>query len=205
MERLRVIDLKAEAKRRGLRGYSKLRKAELINFLKRPEIIFIDSEREEQKKAEKQRVRERLRERVMQRKKAEKRKHEAEKREREAEEKKRKVEKEKRKRETKKRKRKRKREIQKEKLKADVDIDQLVKEVEEELSRVKRDQSPRASPGADIEREIKRLKKKKRKVKGKRKRSLQKVIGRLRDSHHSFELVEWKSALNRFARQYKIE
>ena len=34
MERLSVIDLKAEAKRRGLRGYSKLRKAELINLLR---------------------------------------------------------------------------------------------------------------------------------------------------------------------------
>ena len=33
MERLTVIQLKAEAKRRGLRGYSKLRKAELINLL----------------------------------------------------------------------------------------------------------------------------------------------------------------------------
>ena len=33
LERLRVIDLKAEAKSRGLRGYSKLRKAELIDLL----------------------------------------------------------------------------------------------------------------------------------------------------------------------------
>ena len=37
LSKLRVVDLKAEAKKRGLRGYSKLRKAELINFLKQSE------------------------------------------------------------------------------------------------------------------------------------------------------------------------
>ena len=37
MNRLRVIDLKAKAKLRGLREYSKLRKAELIDFLKQSE------------------------------------------------------------------------------------------------------------------------------------------------------------------------
>ena len=53
MERLTVIDLKAEAKRRGLRGYSRLRKAELINLLtqrgervnrnvEQPEVIFVE-------------------------------------------------------------------------------------------------------------------------------------------------------------------
>ena len=35
--KLRVVDLKAIAKKRGLRGYSKLRKAELIDFLKQSE------------------------------------------------------------------------------------------------------------------------------------------------------------------------
>ena len=36
-ERWRVIDLKAEAKLRGLRGYSRLRKSELIDHLKQSE------------------------------------------------------------------------------------------------------------------------------------------------------------------------
>ena len=38
LTKLRVIDLKAEAKSRGLRGYSKLRKAELIDLLKQSEV-----------------------------------------------------------------------------------------------------------------------------------------------------------------------
>ena len=126
MERLRVIDLKAEAKRRGLRGYSKLRKAELINLLtQRPkgEVIFVEeSEDEDEDELHSKQFLEN--------------------------EKNSKREKAKRKRKSKKRKSK-KRGVQKEKLEADVDIDQLVKEVEEELERV----SPRARPGADVERE----------------------------------------------------
>ena len=65
-ERLRAIDLKAIAKSKGLPGYYKLRKAELIDhltprgvrskpkvdFVEKPEIIFVD-EAEEEEEAEK--------------------------------------------------------------------------------------------------------------------------------------------------------
>ena len=168
MERLRVIDLKEIAKSRGFRGYSKLRKAELIDLLT-PNIIFIDevAEREAEEKAEKR---------------------------------KRKAEKRRKKRESKKR--KREAEVNKKEKKLGFDIDQLVKDVEEELSKRKQ---PKPETGRDLEREIKRLKKKRRSAKGKRKRSLQKVIDRLIQSRHSFELVECESALNDFTKSYKIE
>ena len=39
MEDCRIIDLKAIAKSIGLRGYSKLRKAELIDFLKQSDLL----------------------------------------------------------------------------------------------------------------------------------------------------------------------
>ena len=80
-----------------------------------------------------------------------------------------------------------------------------MKDVEEELERVRTTRDQRSSPGVDVEKQIKRLKKKKRKAKGKKKHSIQKAIGRLRDSRHSFELVECKCALDYFARQYTIE
>ena len=74
-----------------------------------------------------------------------------------------------------------------------------MKDVEEELPKRK------AFSLIDVEREIKRMKKKQRKAKGKRKRSLQKVIDRLIQSRHSFELVERESAFNKYVTQYKIE
>ena len=129
-------------------------------------------------------------------KKAEKRKREAEKRKREAEKRKREVEKRRKKRESKKRNKKHVEVDRKEKV--DVDIDQLVIDVEEDLPK-------RKDRVIEVEREIKRLKKKQRKAKGKRKRALQKVIERLRQSRHRFELVESKSALNKFTMQYTIE
>ena len=259
MQRLRVVELKEIAKSKGLCGYSKLRKAELIDLLKhtregeRPEIIFIDVEAKKKRKRE-----------------AKKRKREAEKRKREAEnnerrenifidvmaEKERKREREKeRKRETKKRereakktrdqrpeiifidvvaKKKRKREAEKRKRKENrkkreskkqkrvnprslhVDIDQLVKEIEESEALKRKDETLNDKRRLDdlkfqiklvetetafnkfvtqykieeikdekvnketrsiLEKQIKQLKKKKRKAKdGKRKRSLQKVI-----------------------------
>ena len=47
LEKLRVPDLKAEAKLRGLHGYSKLRKAELLDLLtgKMPEVMTTRSSR----------------------------------------------------------------------------------------------------------------------------------------------------------------
>ena len=76
MERLRVIDLKEIAKSRGFRGYSKLRKAELIDLLT-PKIIFIDevAEREAEEKAEK---RKRKAEKRRKKRESKKRKREAE-------------------------------------------------------------------------------------------------------------------------------
>ena len=71
LERLRAIDLKAIAKSKGLHGYYKLRKAELIdlltptgvrskpkvNFVEKPEIIFVDeAEEEEEAKKRKREV-----------------------------------------------------------------------------------------------------------------------------------------------------
>ena len=244
MERLRVVDLKAIAKLKGLRGYSKLRKADLINLLtqrgerpeiifideaedERPEIIFIDeaedeipdqhqSEGEEQKRVRKavesakrevevddwgERLRKRKaekkaekRNRVAERRKreaerkaerkaekkakkrkrdAEERKRKAEKRKRDAEERKRKVEKRRKKRESKKAKRKKTQGPVDTHEKAKLDIDQLVKDVEEEVLRTKRKE---AKSLFDVEKQIKRLKKKHRHAKGKRKRSLQKEI-----------------------------
>ena len=266
MERLRVIDLKAIAKLRGLRGYSKLRKADLIDLIRQIEIqnrelldapIPLDEIPKEEtilkptkaKKIEKvvergkkevenwgewllnsqptttfgvvvdealesfkrklnelhskqslENKKKREREVRKVEKKAEKRKREAEKRKREAEKRKREVEKRRKKRESKKRNKKTQGEVdRKEKVDVDqlveVDIDQLVKDVEEDLSK-------RKDRVFDVEREIKRLKKKQRKAKGKRKRSLQMVIERLR---HRFELVERMSALKHFAMHYKIE
>ena len=133
------------------------------------------------------------------RKKLKKRKREAEKRKVEAEKRKRVVEKRRKKGESKKRNKKGSLEVDR-KEKVDVDINQLVKDVEEEVLRTKRKERV-----IDVEKQIKRLKKKQRKAKGKRKRSLQKVIERLIQSRHSFELVECMSAFKNFARQYKIE
>ena len=39
MERMKVVDLKVLANERGLRGYSKLEKAELITFLQNLDIL----------------------------------------------------------------------------------------------------------------------------------------------------------------------
>ena len=240
LKKLRVSDLKLEAKSRGLSGYSRLRKAELIDLLRpqpRPEIIFIDvvakkkrkREAEKRKREAEKRKREADRELeipfidvVAEKKAKKKRKREAKKRKREAEKKReaenrgrseiifidvvaKKEAKKKRKREAE----KRKCEAEKRKRDTDVDIDQLVKDVEEELKRkdnVKRD-DVRSSQAFELvetdsaleehvkvykivgdeeakketrnllEKEIKRIKKKKRKVKlGKRKRSLQKIL-----------------------------
>ena len=217
MERLRVIDLKAIAKSKGLRGYSKLRKAELINLLRQnqrqnrnveqPEVIFVEEpevifvEEPEVIFVEEPEICQPVQPisagsllKNKKKRKLEKRKREAEKRKVEAEKRKRVVEKRRKKRESKKRNKKQDR-----KEKVDVDIDQLVIEVEEEDQRSKRKE---AKSLFDVEKQIKRLKKKQRKAKGERKRSLQKVIERLR---HRFELVECKCALDYFARQYKIE
>ena len=194
MERLRVIDLKAIARTKGLRGYSKLRKAELINFLRQNvEVIFV-----EEPEVSKNQSRFR------------------------SEKRKRKAEKNRKKRESKKR--NKKRGVQKE---GNVDIDQLVKEVEEELKRkdkkkkqsfVKKqnvftlvktnsafngfanhykieeegeDEEEKKGRRNILEKEIKRLKKKKRKSKdGKRKRSLQKAIDdKVKVRHYPFKKV----------------
>ena len=264
MERLRVIDLKAIAKLRGLRGYSKLRKADLIDLIRQierqnrelldapipldeiskeqtilkptkakkiekavewgkkevenwgewlhnsqPTPKVVDEALEsfkrklnelhskqflENKKKREREVRKDEKKAENRKREAEKRKRDAEKRKRDAEKRKREVEKRRKKRESKKRNKKTQGEVDR-KEKVDVDIDQLVKDVEEDLPK-------RKDRVFDVEREIKRLKKKQRKAKGKRKRSLQKVIERLRQS---FELVECKCALKYFARQYKIE
>ena len=200
MNNLRVIDLKTIARARGLRGYSKLRKAELIHFLNREgvrpkgEVIFVDEAKE--RKMSKREIR-----------KAKKKKREAEKRCRKmekeinfAKERKRVVEKRRKKRESKKRNKKsRSAEKLDRKESVSVDIDQLVKEIEEE---VEEEPQPRVF---DVERAIKRLKKKQRKAKGKKKRSLQKEINRLRHHSSGFELVESKSALDYFTTQHTIE
>ena len=264
MERLTVNDLKAGARSRGLRGYSKLRKAQLINRLRlcerlnrkvidapipldeipkektilkptkakrlrgsekavergkkkvedwgewllnsQPTPKVVDEAHESFKRKlnelhskqslENKKKREREVRKVE--KKAEKRKREAEKRKREAE--KRKVEAENRKRVVEKRRKKRESKKRNKKGSLEVDRKENVIDVEEEDQRSKRKERVN-----DVEKQIKRLKKKQRKAKGKRKRSLQKVIERLRQSRHSFELVECKSALYHFARQYKIE
>ena len=44
IHRITVIELKAEAKRRGLHGYSKLRKAELINLLREGNCLVVQQE-----------------------------------------------------------------------------------------------------------------------------------------------------------------
>ena len=280
MKSLRVVDLKKIAKSRGFRGYSNLRKAELIDLLKQSErpkrkVTVTDRDYPEKRpksagflldvsipgdeipkeqtilkptkakkrveKAVESAKREvdewgewllnsqpsptpkvvdealesfkrklnelhskqslenkKKREREVRKveKKAEKRKREAEKRKREAEKRKREVEKRRKKRESKKRNKKHVEVDRKEKV--DVDIDQLVIDVEEDLPK-------RKDRVIEVEREIKRLKKKQRKAKGKRKRSLQKVIERLRQRRHRFELVESKSAFKKFATQYTIE
>ena len=218
MNNLRVIDLKSIAKSKGLRGYSQLRKAELIDLLTREgvrpkgEVIFVEEsqpedvvnqrlkdfeqsfeEREEEERKSKKKRKREIR-------KAKKKKREVEKRCREIEkeinfavERKRVVEKRRKKRESKKRNKKSRSNVDS----VSVDIDQLVKEIEEEESRVQ--------PMSDVERAIKRLKKKQRKAKGKKKRSLQEEIDRLRHHSSAFELVESKSALKNFAKQYTIE
>ena len=207
MERLRVIDLKAIARSKGLRGYSKLRKAELINFLRqnRSEVIFVEEPEVifvEEPEVSKNQSRFR----------SEKRKRKAEKN-------------------RKKRESKKKRRVEKYRSTGDVDIDQLVKEVEEELKRkdkkkkqsfgkkhLKRtftlvktnsafngfanhykieeegeDEEEKEEKGRRniLEKEIKRLKKKKRKSKdGKRKRSLQKAIDdKVKVRHYPFKKV----------------
>ena len=226
MNNLKVTDLKTIAKAKGLRGYSKLRKAELIALLTREgvrpkgELIFVDeaepevvvnqkledlvqSFEETEKKEEEERKRKKMSKREV--RKAKKKKREAEKRCREIEkeinfavERKNLVEKRRKKRESKKRNKKsRSAEKLDKKKSASIDIDQLMKEVEEE-SRVR----PKVF---DVERAIKRLKKKQRKAKGKKKRSLQKEIDRLRHRSSSFELVESKSALDYFTTLYTIE
>ena len=226
MNNLRVPELKTIAKAKGLRGYSKLRKAELIDLLTREgvrpkgELIFVDeaepevvvnqkledlvqSFEETEKKEEEERKRKKMSKREV--RKAKKKKREAEKRRREIEkeinfavERKHVVEKRRKKRESKKRNKKsRSAEKLDKKESASIDIDQLMKEVEEE-SRVQ----PRVF---DVERAIKRLKKKQRKAKGKKKRSLQKEIDRLRHRSSSSKLVESESALEYFAKQYTIE
>ena len=176
MEKFTVINLKAEAKRRGLRGYSKLRKAELINlltqstqrgerlkgeviFMEEPEVIFVE-EPEHSKQSLKNKKK---REREVRR--AEKKSRKAEKREREAEKRKRNAEKNRKKRESKKRnKNQRRRSV-------DVDIDQLVKDIEESEALKRKD---------DVKRDDVR-------------------------SSQAFELVETKSAFNKFVKQYKIK
>ena len=223
MNNLRVPELKALVKSKGLRGYSKLRKAELIDLLKpyipRPkgEVIFVEeaevvvnqrlkdleqSFEEREKKEEEERKSKKKRKREV--RKAKKKKREAEKKCREiekminfAEERKRVVEKRRKKRESKKRNKKNRSNVNN--VRESVDIDQLVNEVEEEQPKEEKDRV------FDVERAIKRLKKKQRKAKGKKKRSLQKEINRLRHRSSSFELVESESALEYFTTQYTIE
>lgn len=116
MESLRVPELKAEAKSRGLRGYSKFRKAELINLLKQSErpmrkVIFVYPEREKSTQsipklteAEKKREGEKRGREVRKAiKKAEKKRLEAKNRSRQAEQRRRNAVKNQKKRESKKR------------------------------------------------------------------------------------------------------
>ena len=128
MEKLRVPELKAEAKSRGLRGYSKLRKAELIDLLK---LDLENKQREADKqKREAERQREVKRQRIAEKNRKLidlRRSYLANKK---REERQRKTEKNRKKRESKKRNKKKKA-----KALPDVDIDQLVKDVEEELKR----------------------------------------------------------------------
>ena len=230
MQHLRVINLKALAKSKGLRGYSKLRKAELINlltddgvkmkpeviFIEEPEVIFVEESEvvnqpnskqslEEEEEKRKKMSRREKRKAKKKKREAEKKSREAEKKKKYAEERKRVVEKRKKKRESKKRNKKNR---SAEKLNSmsentSVDIDQLVKDVEEEQAEQRR--SEEKDRAFDVERVIKRLKKKLRKTKGKKKRSLQKEIQRLRHHSSSFELVESESALNHFTTQYTID
>ena len=230
MQNLRIIELKALAKSKGLRGYSKLRKAELINlltddgvkmkpeviFIEEPEVIFVEESEvvnqpnskqslEEEEEKRKKMSRREKRKAKKKKREAEKKSREAEKKKKYAEERKRVVEKRKKKRESKKRNKKNR---SAEKLNSmsentSVDIDQLVKDVEEEQAEQRR--SEEKDRAFDVERVIKRLKKKLRKTKGKKKRSLQKEIQRLRHHSSSFELVESESALNHFTTQYTID
>ena len=185
MKKLTVINLKAEAKRRGFRGYSKLRKADLINlltqstqrgerskgeviFVEQPEVIFVE-EPEHSKQSLKNKKK---REREVRR--AEKKSRKAEKRQREAEKRKRNAEKNRKKRESKKR-RESKKEKAKPKPEADVDIDQLLKDIEESEALKRKDETLND------------------------RRRLNEVRSQ------TFKLVETKSAFNKFVRQYKIE
>lgn len=184
MEKFTVIDLKAEAKRRGLRGYSKLRKAELIYlltqstqrgerpkgeviFVEEPEVIFVEEPKQSLKNKKK-------REREVRR--AEKKSRKAEKRQREAEKKSRNAKKNRKKRESKKR-QKSKKEKAKPKLEDDVDIDKLVKDIEE-------------SEALKRKRSVETLNDKRR-------------LDNIRSQ--TFKIIETDSAFNKFVKQYKIE
>ena len=218
MERLRVVDLKEIAKSKGLRGYSKLRKAELINFLKsntpKGIVIFVEEEEEEPEVCQLLSAGSLL---------ENKKKRKAEKK---AEKRKRKAEKNRKKRESKKRNKNRP---------LHVDIDQLVKDIEESEALKRKDDRRRLDDVSsrafklvetessfnkfvrqykieevedeevnketrkNLEKQIKRLKKKKRKAKdGKRKRSLQNAIdGKVKERHRPFkEIYEPKRFLS---------